>query len=288
MDILAKRHFSIVDFLEGKLELYSPPEIYLKITEVLDSPTADVADIARVVEQDPALVARMLKIVNSAFYGFPGRVDSISKAITMLGINEVRMLVMATSVIERFSSFPNGLISMRDFWSHSLRTALFAKFLAEQHPKKRQLSTAFMSGLLHDIGRIILYDKAPDLSRAAVLQAKADDVPDYEAETAIFGFNHADVGGGLVDLWKLPKVFGTTAKYHHNPHDAEDFQLECSLIYLANCIANVDVLDSEVMMDMLPPEDPAWETVALPYGILDEVIRQVDEQFSVTFTQLFG
>lgn len=288
MNILAKRHFSIADFLGGRLELYSPPEIYVRITEVLDSPTADAEAIGRIVEQDPALVARLLKIVNSAFYGFPGRVDSVSKAVTMLGINELRMLVMATSVIERFSSFPNGLISMRDFWSHSLRTALFAKFLAEQHPKKRHLSSAFMCGLLHDIGRIILYDKAPDLSRAAVLQANAERIPDYEAELDVFGFTHADVGAGLIDLWKLPTVFQITARFHHDPSLADEFQMETAFVYLANCIANVDVLDPEVMMDNLPPEDPAWDTVALQYGILEEVIRQVDEQFTATFTQLFG
>lgn len=288
MDILAKRHFSLNDFLGGKIELYSPPEIYLRITEALDSLSSDASDIGHIIEQDPSLTARMLKLVNSAFYGFPGRVDTVTKAITLLGINELRMLVMATSVIERFSSFPNGLISMHEFWSHSLRTALFAKFLAEHHPRKRQLCCTFMCGLLHDIGRIILYDKAPDLSRAAVLKAKGEAIPYEDAEVEVFGFSHADVGAGLVELWKLPMVFQHTARNHHDPEEAEQFQLECSLVYLANQLAHVDVFDSDVIMDAMPPEDPAWDRLGIAYGVLDGVFRQVDEQFSQTFTLLFA
>lgn len=288
VNVLAKRHFSIRDFLGGKIELYSPPEIFVRITAIMDSPTADASEISHIIEQDPSLAARLLKIVNSAFYGFPGHIDSVAKAITVLGINELRMLVMATSVIERFSNFPNSLISMRDFWSHSLRTALFGKFLAEHHPRKRQLGQVFLCGLLHDIGRIILYDKAPDLSRAAVLQARAEDIPDFEAELEVFGFSHADVGAGLIELWKLPAAFRYAAGFHHHPAEADQYGLECHLVYLANCLANTDILDPDILMDTIPPEDPAWEVIGLPYGVLHEVVAQVDEQFAVTYTQLFG
>jgi len=279
---------TVEDFLTGEIDLCSPPEIFSRITQVLDDPLKNANDIAAIIGQDPSLSARMLKIVNSAFFGFPATIKTIEHAISILGNREVRMLVMTTSVVEKFSSMPNSILDMREFWMHSLKTALFAKFLADNHPKKRLLTSAFISGLLHDIGRLILYTKAPDLARAAALLAKADKISEIEAETSIFGFNHAELGGALLALWEIPLPIQNSASFHHQPTLATSDKDETNIIYLANKLAHADTTSEETIAATILPEDKIWESIDMPYGIVVPASVQVKEQFNQTYTLFFS
>lgn len=279
---------TVEDFLTGEIDLSSPPEIFSRITQALDDPLKNANDIAAIIGQDPSLSARMLKIVNSAFFGFPATIKTIDHAISILGNREVRMLVMTTSVVEKFSSMPNSILDMREFWMHSLKTALFAKFLADNHPKKRQLTSAFISGLLHDIGRLILYTKAPDLARAAALLAKADKISEIEAEASIFGFNHAELGGALLALWEIPLPIQNSASFHHQPTLATSDKDETNIIYLANKLAHADTTSEETIAATILPEDKIWEYIDMPYGIVVPASVQVKEQFNQTYTLFFS
>lgn len=279
---------TVEDFLTGEIDLCSPPEIFSRITQALDDPLKNANDIAAIIGQDPSLSARMLKIVNSAFFGFPATIKTIDHAISILGNREVRMLVMTTSVVEKFSSMPNSILDMREFWMHSLKTALFAKFLADNHPKKRQLTSAFISGLLHDIGRLILYTKAPDLARAAALLAKAYEISEIEAEASIFGFNHAELGGALLALWEIPLPIQNSASFHHQPTLATSDKDETNIIYLANKLAHADTTSEETIAATILPEDKIWENIDMPYGIVVPASVQVKEQFNQTYTLFFS
>ena len=279
---------SIEDFLTGDINLCSAPEILERVNALLDDPTKDADDIAEAIQQDPSLSSRLLKIVNSAFYGFPATISSISQAITVLGCNEVRLLVLSSSAIDKFSSLPNGLMDMKTFWSHSLKAALYSKFLAENHPKKRQLSSVFISGLLHDIGRLILYSKAPDLSRSAILLSKAEKTSDCESETETFGFNHAEVGAALLNMWKIPLSIQTAVKHHHDYAQASEHLIETQIVYLANCLANTDTTNKDELAQNVSVEDPIWDVIDMPYGTLTSVIDKVDEEFSITYQLFFG
>ena len=279
---------TIDDFISGEIDLCSPPEIFIRISQALDDPLKNANDMALIIEQDPSLSARVLKVVNSAFFGFPATVKTIDHAISIIGTKEIRLLVMTTSVVEKFSSLPNSILDMREFWMHSLKTALFAKFLADHHPKKRQLSSVFMSGLLHDIGRLVLYTKAPDLARAAALHVKANKTKDIEAENSTFGFNHAQLSGALLELWKIPLSIQHAATFHHEPELASSHLEEVHIIYLANLLAHADSLSEESINATVLPNDKVWEKVGLPYGILSSVSNQVDEQFSQTYALFFN
>jgi len=276
------------DFLTGEIELCSPPEVFMRITQALDDPMKNAKDVANIIEQDPSLAARMLKIVNSAFFGFPATVKTIDHAIAILGNREIRMLVMTTSVVEKFSSMPNSILDMREFWAHSLKTALFAKFLADNHPKKRQLSSVFISGLLHDIGRLILYTKAPDLARAAALLVKANKVSEIEAESSTFGFNHAELGGALLEMWKIPESIQSAATFHHQPEMATNNQDETNIIYLANLLAHADTTSEETINETVSPEDAVWANIDLPYSIVTAASTHANEQFNHTYSLFFG
>ncbi|ORU94066.1 MAG: metal-dependent phosphohydrolase [Cycloclasticus sp. symbiont of Bathymodiolus heckerae] len=279
---------TIDDFLTGEIDLCSPPEIFMRITQALDDPMKNAKDIASIIEQDPSLSIRMLKIVNSAFFGFPATVKTIDHAISILGNREIRMLVMTTSVVEKFSNMPNSILDMREFWGHSLKTALYAKFLADNHPKKRQLSSAFISGLLHDIGRLIIYTKAPDLARAASLMVKADNISETDAETATLGFNHAEMGGALLSMWKIPESIQSAAAFHHQPELAIDNQDETNIVYLANKLAHIDISSEDNIQESISPEDAIWEKLDMPYGVVALVTADVKEQFSQTYALFFS
>jgi len=279
---------SIKDFLAGDIDLCSPPAIFMRITQALDNENNNASDIAKIIQQDPSLSARMLKIVNSAFFGFPATVKSIDQAITILGGREIRLLVMTTSVVEQFSSMPNTALDMKTFWSHSLETALFSKYLANEHPKKRQLSSAFVSGLLHDIGRLVLYSKAPDLARSADLLAQSGQVTEVEAEVSTFGFSHADIGGALLELWQIPDSIQSAALHHHQPELAVSNIEETLLIHLANRLAHTDTSSEESIMLELPPEDSAWLSSELPYGIIANIVDETKQEFSRTYQLFFG
>ncbi|SHJ01715.1 HDOD domain-containing protein [Cycloclasticus pugetii] len=278
---------TVDDFLTGDIDLCSAPEIFYRITQALDDPLKNSQDIAAIIEQDPSLSARMLKIVNSAFFGFPASIKTIEHAISILGNHDVRMLVMTTSVVEKFSTLPNSILDMRQFWMHSLKTALFAKYLADNHPKKRQLSSAFMSGLLHDIGRLIFYIKAPDLARAAALLVKTETVSEIEAEASFVGFNHAELGGALLKLWEIPASIQDSASFHHQPDLATNNKDEVYIVYLANKLTHANSTSEETINKTISTEDNLWNQLDLPYGIIAPAANHVDEQFSQTYALFF-
>jgi len=279
---------TIDDFLAGQIDLCSPPEILTRITQALDDPIKNAGDIAYVIEHDPSLTIRMLKIVNSAFFGFPATVKSVEHAISILGNNEIRSLVMATSMVEKFSNMPDVGIDIRAFWQHSLKTALFAKFLSDNHPKKRQLSSAFISGLLHDIGKLVIYIKAPELVQAASLMAKTKNISEPNAEKSILGFNHAEIGGALLTLWKIPEPIQSSAAFHHQPELAVKHQDEVNIVYIANKLAHADLTSEESLQQEVPPENIAWGKLGMPYGIISVVADEVQEHFERTYALFFN
>ncbi|MDD2761165.1 MAG: HDOD domain-containing protein, partial [Methylomonas sp.] len=143
--IIPAATLTVNDLLRGDIQLASPPTLYMALNEIIDDPTKTVVDAARVVESDASLALRLLKIVNSAFYGFSARIDSVSKAITMIGTRELQNLALATIVIERFSDLPGQLFSIHDFWAKNLRCALNARELDAQLGRKFK-DTAFVCG----------------------------------------------------------------------------------------------------------------------------------------------
>jgi len=279
---------SIKDFLAGDINLSSPPAIIMHITQALDDANNNASDIAKIIQQDPSLSARMLKIVNSAFFGFPATIKSIDHSVTILGAREIHLLVITTSVVEQFSTMPNTTFDSESFWTHSLKTALLSKYLANEHPKKGQLSSIFVSGLLHDIGRLILYSKAPDLARSADLLAQSGQMSEVEAEISTFGFSHADIGGALLDLWQIPDSIKNTALLHHQPELAKNNIEETLLVHLANRLAHADSSTEESIMLELPPEDSAWLKSGLPYGVIGSIIEETKQEFSHTYQLFFG
>jgi len=267
------------ELVAGAVEIASLPEVFLKINEMIDSPRHSAADIGRVISNDAALSARLLKIANSVFYGFPSQIDTVSRAITVIGTRELRELILATSVIRSFKGLPNDLVTMEDFWRHSVCCALAARSLAAQRGEQL-VERFFVAGLLHDIGSLLIYRRIPELAREALLRAQHNNVPLYRAEQEVMGFDHAMVGAEILRKWKLPEHFQEATEFHHNPGLAQRFPSDTALVHIADVVS--DALQYGNSGDPhVPPMDPqAWQLAGLSDDIVSPVIADVEQQFN--------
>jgi len=270
------------------LELVSPPSTYLQLNKLVQDPDSAIDDISAVINTDPALATRLLKIVNSPFYGFPSQINTISRAITIVGTRELMHLVLATSVINAFRGIPASLIDMDDFWHHCFATAITAKLLAEECGHKAT-ERFFIAGLLHNIGSLVLYQSMPELAGEAIRSAEFGHEVQFLAEQRIIGFDHTEVGYALARKWHLPHSLQEVARFHHRPSDAEEFPIDVAIVHVADILVSAVPFghsgDSHV-----PPLDPAaWDLLGLndlqmPL-LLQQVGEQIDRLSSVMLTQ---
>ncbi len=223
------------DLVHDNVQLLSLPEVCLRIQQLADDPHADMAEFGQLVIQDPALTMRLLKLVNSAYYGFPGRVDTISRAVNLVGIAELRNLTLAMAAMEVFGGLENEHFDMLGFWRHSVYCALVARYLAKR-ARVLHAERLFIAGLLHDVGRLLISSLLPDES-ALILQRMERGAEVCAAERSELGFDHAQVGYELLSLWQLPKELRIAVAFHHLPEVTEEARLEATLVALANQIA---------------------------------------------------
>ncbi|HHJ38042.1 MAG TPA: HDOD domain-containing protein [Methylothermaceae bacterium] len=278
---------TVREILAGDVRLASPPEIFLKISEIIDDPAKTVKDAEEVIKHDPGLAARLLRLVNSAFYGFPARIDSISHAISLIGMTELRDLVLATVIVDRFSKLPNKLMSMREFWRVSVRCALFARNLGVRHPQSRTLRAVYISALLHEIGRLVIYSRIPELARAALLLADSEGMEETEAERLSYGFDHYEVGSELAARWHLPEVFVETMKWHGQPEKAEKYPQETALTTVSSLLALKDIDSEEKLEEQYYTLEPFMIHLGMKENDIAAVLPEIDLQFEEVFQSLF-
>ena len=266
------------DLMKGTLEIPSLPMIFTRIDEAVNNPRSSLADIGRVISEDSSLTARLLKIVNSAFYSFPSKIETISRAVTVVGTQQLRDLTLATSVMKLFQGIPPDLINMEAFWKHSIACGVAARVLAA-HKREANIERFFVAGILHDIGRLVLCMKDPDWMRSALGRCHASCELLYKVEIEELGFDHASLGRVLLENWKLPASLVETVAYHHNPEAAARFPIEAAVVHLADIIAHAMQLGSSGER-FVPPLSPlAWERAGMSAGQLPAAIEQIDQQY---------
>jgi len=266
------------DLINDTIELASLPSVVMRAMELLNNPDTSASDIGEIISEDPALTARLLKIVNSAFYGFPSRIDTISRAITIVGTLELTDLIVGSSAIETFSKLPNRLINMQDFWEHCLYAGIVARLLS-RYLRAPNTERCFIMGLLHDIGSLVLYHQQPELSRQALETAIEKCVPLHLAERELFGFDHGEVGAELMRSWNLPDCFVETALHHHQPSAAERYRLETATVHLADVITGMAHSTASGTGQVPVLEPGAWELTGLTVDIMEPVVAEADAQF---------
>jgi len=269
------------DLVKGLVKLISLPEIYIRISQVLENPNHDAKQIGDIVSHDPALTARVLRIVNSAYYALASKIELVTRAVSVIGEDDLHNLVLATSAVDTFKRIPNQLLDIDLFWQHSVHTGIVSRLLSK-HCNILHGERLFIAGMLHDIGKLILYFKEPELSQQVLLNAADSDGQLFRSEQALMGFTHGDVGAALIKAWKLSDTLKEVAAYHHNPLLAKDYRLETSIVHIANCVVNAIGPDTEIN-EFLLDDDPGFEPESLKITgidlkILPEIMEQTWEQ----------
>jgi HD-like signal output (HDOD) protein len=271
-DMFYRGEGGVRELVASEVKLASFPDIYFKIRQVLDSPHSTPAQVADVISKDTSLAAKLLKLVNSPFYGLPHRIDSISRAVMVIGGQEISTLALGISAMNAFKDIPPELVNMRTFWEHSVAVGAFARLLgvAGGFGAGERL---FVAGILHDIGRLIIFKKLPHAAVEAIYFAKANQTPLYVAENETMGFAHPLVGGLLLRAWKFPEALVSIVSYHHKPSSCQD-NIEPAILHVADIMA-VALGFTPPASSMVPTLEPkAWEALGLAPERLPELAAE--------------
>lgn len=267
---------SAEDLVEKKVKLSSFPDIYYQIMEVLNDSRSSASRLADVVSKDPGLSATLLKLVNSAFYGLPNRVDSIPRAIALIGGREVSTLAMGISVIRHFKDIPPHLVDMKGFWLHSIACGVFARLIANRKVGMPE-EVLFISGLLHDIGRLIMFIGMPKSCAHCIQTAHRENIPLYRVEQQVLGYHHGKVAGLLLKTWNFPHNLSLVIQAHHQPRGARH-SVESAIVLVADIIAGALGYGSSGN-PVIPAFEPAvWEIIDLSPSIIGPSITQANRQ----------
>lgn len=268
---------SATQLMNGSVELVSLPTVYTHIVELLARANTSSHQLAEVISKDANLTVRLLRLANSSFYGFSGKVDSVSRAISLLGNNELSTLVLGISVIRQFQNIPSEQVDMESFWKHSIRCALFARILAE-HLGEKDTEKYFTGGLLHDIGRLIMLNRMPQQYALAVNRARTDKLPMYRAEQECLKTDHTIIGKLMVEKWRLSPALIRMIGYHHSPRLAH-YSREACVVHIADMFAHA-CSDEILLVNEVPElQLQAWVETGLSPEVIAPAMRQVDDEF---------
>jgi len=263
------------DLVKDIAGLVTLPDVYLRISRLLDDPNSSAAGIAKAVSQDPSFTLRLLRVANSALYRFPSAVGTVGKAVSIIGTSQIRNLALSMSVAKSFAGLPNELVSMDNFWKHSLYCALIARSLA-QAARRCDPDALFTAGLLHDIGELVIFNRRPEEAKQALLMVleSEDDLPVYEAEQQALGFDHCAVGGELARQWHLPSLLEDCIAHHHDVANAARHPRETALVHLANILALMAEVDTLDPADVSPIDPLAWKLAGLTPDCIEPAVRE--------------
>lgn len=268
------------DFLEkfiGKdISLPEIPSIVFELNEVIANPLSSADQMAQVINKSPSLTALLLKIVNSSFYGLPSRVDRVSLAVTMIGTRELSALALGISIISIFKNIPRSHLNMRSFLQHSLACAITSRLLAAQK-NMRQTEQMFTAGLLHDLGRLVLFIYFPKEALQVLRHAHHTSACLYGAEKKRLGCHHAHIGKYLLNRWRLPLLLENTVCFHHEPGDSPD-PVPAAIVHVADILVNALGIGTSGERLIPPLNAQAWAALELSTSCFEVVTKQAVNQ----------
>ena len=221
-------------------DIPSLPQFVIDTLKKLDDPKSSAQDVADKLSRDEGLVLRILRLANSAYYGLPRRLTGVSEAISLLGFKTVKSIVLAASVYKFMDgSFTGYALDRGELWKHSLSVAFASRYLAKKI-KGLDDEEAYVAGMVHDIGKIVLNDYVRFGYGIIAKLVEDDQVPFMDAERQVLGFDHAQVGGLIMEQWNLPETYMLAARYHHSPwelpEESKPHQVFVDVIHVANIL----------------------------------------------------
>jgi len=234
------------------------PTVITQLIGLIDNPRTSAHDVSELISTDQALTAKILKLANSAFYGFPREIATVNHAVVVLGFETVKTLGLSVSVLERFAAgnSDNSQFDRQKFWDHSLACGVAARILAAKLRYQHEKGKAFAAGILHDIGKLILSQYFPNEFSEVLELTHSEGMYIGQAEEQVLGLTHAQVGAWLVEKWNLPQELVDTVSYHHTPRRLRGGNQMPSLIHLADFLCRHERI-GDGGGECLPKLDPA-------------------------------
>ena len=267
--------------IDDMSDLVSPPEVYIKISNMLGENTASASEFADVILLDPSLAARVLRMVNSPYYALRNKVDTVSQAITIIGMNDLSSVVYSMCAVQSFSRISSTITNIKTFWSHGVYCGLVAKALATQI-NCLQPERLFVAGLLHDIGTLTINAKVPELAEENIIVTAGSESALAAAERERLGLDHAALGAFMLQGWQMPAATCDAIRFHHDPGAAATNPLEAGLVHVADELANASGMGgfSELIAETEDIDPALFELIGLTNEFdYDGLLAEVQQQF---------
>src|SRR5688572_24690400 len=267
---------NVIKFALSKIgDIATLPEVTNKIISIVDDPKSTARDLHNIIKNDPALATRVLKVVNSAFYGLPGQISEIDRAIVLLGLSAVKNIAISASISRLFNSDKiSEKFSARDIWKHSVAVAVATRHFCSLTGKKPFAEQAFLAGLIHDLGLLVERQAFPEKLTQVIAIASKGGRSFCEIETEIIGTDHQALGYALAAKWKFPRGLQTALGYHHKIDNlSEEARLLPTIIYIADVLCCHERIGFHLTAEGQPVDD----TLLASINLTEEDFNQVRE-----------
>jgi HD-like signal output (HDOD) protein len=265
--------------IEKAGNLATLPSIYMRLRTVIDDARSSNREVAALISEDAALAARLLQIANSSFYGFTSNIDTITRAVTVIGPKQIMNIVMATSVLDMFDGIPEERISMQGFWRASISCGVTARILAT-YRRAINVERFFVAGLLHDIGRLVMYQGLGEEYWDIIKYSDESGTLLHIAEKEKLGFDHCEIGGLLLKKWALPEHMVDAVRFHHRTVNSSYNCIDAAIVHVAEVISSaINAAQGDSKVSISPLDERAWNALALPVSILPPAINQLKRQY---------
>ena len=246
------------------------PGVLKRLSVVIEKPRITLVEISSFISNDPALTTKVLKMINSAIYGFPGRIASVSHATMLLGLNVIKGLLLGVSVFELMQKTMNGL------YEHSLGCAIASRIIAQKKGLKEPEEVS-VAGLLHDIGKVILALEYPAEYQAAMNEAQEKSISIFDAENIQFNATHANVGSWLAEKWRFPRNLIEVIECHHRPALAKNAPLETAIVHMADLLVRARGFGFAGENFVPEVNTIAYELLRLSEADIKDVLKEMED-----------
>lgn len=267
---------SCQDMLRKEPSLACLPDIFHEVVEASKSPKTSAAHLAEVIGKDQSLSSRLLRLVNSAFYGFASKVDTLPRAVAIVGTVQIANLALGVTVTSVFKGIPADFVDMQAFWEHSIAVGVISRLLGV-HMGIPIRERVFVAGLLHDLGRLVIYKNHAEQAQTLMSLAVNSPEPVSDLERKAWGFTHADLGCLLLRQWRIPGTIQDIVAYHHSSGRSKATD-EAKLVHLADVIAHSLGFGHAGLRRVPPLCIESWEKVGLPVSALSTLTAQTENQ----------
>lgn len=269
------------------LKVAALPEVALKFSEAIKDPLTSNQDLENIVSEDSALAAKVLMIANSALFNFPSKIDTITNAITIIGHKQLSEVILSCSIVAMFKDIPQDVIDMEQFWRHSIAVATAARIIASSR-REQNIEKYFTAGLLHDIGKLIIFVEAPKYAVEILEQCSEKKELMYKVEKDVLGFDHAKLGAMLLKKWKLPDEVVAAVYYHHMPSVSSANIIAPATIHIADIMSHALQFGSSGEEFVPTFNEKAWKALDLEVEIISPILEQLNVQHAEAVKYILG